>query len=151
MLPGFLSGARRRNHGATQENPNALQGPSAARLDPDATVVPRVQHICHRLVQTSLDRIKRESRLPSSHTLVDPPRSIDRGRPAGGVGGGDARRRPAAHGGAGRAAGWRWDREADMAEKDGPWLFFFVFSRMYQFVFLTYSGPGEHGLLVSIM
>lgn len=97
MLPRFLSGERRRNHGATHENPNALQGPSAARLDLDAAVVPRVQPICHRPVQISLDQIERESRLPS-YTLVDPPRSIDRGGPAG-----DARRRPAAHGEAGLA------------------------------------------------
>ena len=41
-----------------------------ARLDPDAVVVPRIQLVCHHPVQTSLDWIEREIRLPP-RTLVD--------------------------------------------------------------------------------
>ncbi|KAM3296193.1 hypothetical protein ACQJBY_038503 [Aegilops geniculata] len=74
-------------------------------------------------------RSARPARMPPP--CADLIRSIDRGGPAGGVGGGDARQRPAAHNGAGRTAGWRWDREADMAEEDGPWLFLFFLSHVY--------------------
>ena len=101
ILPRFLPGACENNHGAAPENPDALQVPASARLDPYAAVVPHVHPVRRRPVQTSLDRIERENHLPP-HTLVEPPRFGDRGRRGGEVGGRGARRRLAAHAEAGR-------------------------------------------------
>ena len=46
--PCRASPVRRSNHGAATENPDALQGPTAARLDPYAAVIPRVRPVRRR-------------------------------------------------------------------------------------------------------